>query len=56
MKGTRRWIVRGLMGGLLLPWSQTLAQNNHANRIAELLCVALVVTTWWLALRGGRGG
>ena len=40
-----------LFGGLLVLFPNRLAESMLANRLAELICAALVIWTWWAALR-----
>ncbi len=40
-----------LFGFLLTLLPQKLLQRPAVNRVAELVCAALVILTWWLALR-----
>ena len=39
-----------LLGGLLTLWPNRLGESALINRLAEVVCAGLVVTTWWLAL------
>jgi len=39
-----------LFGALLARWPNLYARNTLVNRLAELLCIGLVVFTWWRAL------
>ena len=41
----------GLLGGFLVLLPPALARSAWANQAAELVCGALMVFTWWLALR-----
>jgi membrane associated rhomboid family serine protease len=40
-----------LLGGMLALLPPALARHARLNHAAELLCGALMVVTWWLALR-----
>lgn len=44
----------GILGAILARWPQHGAKPIAVNRVAEVLCAALVGVTWWLALRIGH--